>query len=330
MRRARGGSVNRTRRIGAIDIGTVTVRLLIADVTANSIEPVVRSTDITHLGEGLTQTGRLSDAAMARVAGVVGRYADQISTAGVDACTAIATSASRDATNGEDFLGLLAAEGIEPQIIDGDREARLAFLGATHGLTGRGLLVVDLGGGSTELVVGDVVECDGRREESIAAARSIDVGSKRVTEIILHGDPPTPSELDAARTWIADEIRPYFDALRQPPTAMFAVAGTATTLSAIKLGMAVYDPDRIHGSRLTRRDLAELLSMLAVLPLDERKHVVGLDPGRAPVIVAGALELETVLALAGLDSATTSEHDILHGILVDTWRRLEDEASQAD
>lgn len=314
--------MSETRRLAAIDIGTVTTRLLIADVRADRIDEVTRSTDITHLGEGLGKTGRLSDDAMKRVADVIARYADTMRENEVERFTAIATSASRDAENGDDFRSMLAEHGVEPEIIPGDREAQLSFDGATFGLIGEGFLVTDLGGGSTELVLGSVEAKDGERVARIEAARSIDVGSKRVTERFLHSDPPTPAELEEARTWSAENLRPYFDGLKTKPRKILALAGTATTLAAIKLELAEYDAAKVHGSELTGSDLTELLAMLAAMPLDERKHVTGLDPGRAPVIVAGTLILETVVGLAGCDSARVSDHDILHGILLDTYRQL--------
>ncbi len=308
-------------RIAAIDIGTVTTRLLVADVTDEAIREVERSTDITHLGEGLTATGRLGDAEMRRVAEVVARYASRIDALGVEQTTAYATSASRDAENADEFFALLARSGVRPEIVTGSTEARLAFAGATYELDGQGVLVADLGGGSTELVLGDVTVEDGERIRDIEASRSIDVGSKRVTELFLASDPPTALELEEARAFVAKELRPYFDGLRTRPRQAVSLAGTATTLSAIKQEMAEYDPGLVHGSRLTGSDLSDMLEMLAALPLERRRHVVGLDPGRAPVIVAGTLILETVVGLAGLDSTLVSEHDILYGILLETYAR---------
>lgn len=311
-----------SRRLAAIDIGTVTTRLLIADVSPDGLHEVMRSTDITHLGEGLTQSGRLGDAAMARVSDVIGRYANEMERAGVERMTALATSASRDAENAGDFIDLLARHGIVPEVITGAREANLAFLGATYELQGEGVIVADLGGGSTELILGSSTIEDGVRTQDIEAARSIDVGSKRLTEMFLASDPPTGAELDEARAYAARGFRPYFDGLKERPQSMISLAGTATTLSAIKQELAVYDGSRVHNSCLTGSDLADLLEMLAELPLRERMKVVGLDPGRAPVIVAGTLILETLLGMAGLDSTVVSEHDILYGILLDTYRNL--------
>lgn len=316
-----------SKRLAAIDIGTVTTRLLVADVSSDGVVEVERCTDITHLGEGLTATGRLSEAAMGRVADVMTRYASLVLELKVEHVTAIATSASRDAENGDEFLRLLAERNVVPQIIPGDREAQLSFAGATSDIRdAEGLLVVDLGGGSTELILGDVRYEDGVRAAEIERARSIDVGSKRLTELFLHSDPATPDEIAEAREWAAEQLKPYFDGLRERAQQMIAVAGTATSLSAIHQELAVYDPALVHGSSLSGSELADLTEMLAAMTLKEREHLVGLDPGRAPVIVAGALILETVLALSGLDSTTVSEHDILYGILLDTYRTLQEEA----
>jgi exopolyphosphatase/guanosine-5'-triphosphate,3'-diphosphate pyrophosphatase len=187
------------------------------------------------------------------------------------------------------------------------------------------LLVVDLGGGSTELIAGDVIEEGGVRRTEIVKARSIDVGSKRVTERFLHSDPPTATEIAEAREWTAGELRAYFDGLRDKPQLMVSLAGTATTLSAIRQELEVYDPLLVHCSCLTGSDLSDLVEMLAAMPLVERVKVPGLDPGRATVIVAGALILETIVALAGLDSTLVSEHDILYGILLETYDDLRED-----
>lgn len=311
-----------TVRLAAIDIGTVTTRLLVADVSDDAVREVERSTDITHLGAGLSATGRLADEAMMRVADVIAAYRERMSALGVERYLAMATSASRDADNGSEFASLLADRGVEISIIPGAREAELAFLGATFERSGEGLLVVDCGGGSTELVFGDVVSTEEGRRTDIEAARSIDVGSRRMTELFLASDPPSADELETARSWAVSEFRGYFDRLDRRPRQMIGLAGTATTLAAIRLEMDTYDADRIHGYHISGSEISDILDHLARLPLERRKCVVGLHPERAGVIVAGALILETVLALAGLDTMIVSEHDILYGILLDTYREL--------
>lgn len=311
--------MSETVRIAAIDIGTVTTRLLIADVACDSISEVVRSTDITHLGEGLTESGALAPAAMERVADVAGGYLRTCRERGVAAVRAIATSAARDAANGEEFARILAGRGLELEIVDGSKEAELAFRGATWDLRGAGLLVVDCGGGSTELVYGDAEVAPGASGPSsrIALARSVDVGSRRMTERFFRTDPPAPDELETARAWAAEEMRPYFDRLDRRPARVIGLAGTATSLAAIRLGLEPYDPGLVHGYELAGSDLSDVLEELAGMTLEERRLVRGLHPERAGVIVAGALILETVLALAGNDRMTVSEHDLLYGILVD-------------
>lgn len=312
-------------RLAAIDIGTVTTRLLVADLEADgTIHEVERSTDITHLGADLSATGTLAPDAMLRVADVIERYARTMRELGVEHYGAVATSASRDAANGDEFRAMLADRGVEVEVIEGSREAELSFRGATAERFGEGLLVVDCGGGSTELILGDVAEEDGVREARIEAARSIDVGSRRMTERFLHSDPPTHHELDEARAWAAAEFRPYFDRLDERPSQMLALAGTATSLAAMRLELERYDAELVHGYVLSGSDLSDLLEMLASMPLDRRRGVTGLHPERAGVIVAGALILETVLAIAGLDSFVVSEHDLLYGILLDTFCHLQE------
>lgn len=311
--------MSEVRRIAAIDIGTVTMRLLLADVSEHGISEVVRSTDITHLGEGTAESGRLATDALDRVAAVAARYARTLADHDAREVTAYATSASRDAENGGDLVGILSDVGIPLRIITGEHEARLSFAGATWSASGEGLLVADVGGGSTELVFGSAVERDGGMAADIELMRSIDVGSRRITERFLHSDPPSRTELDAARAHIAGELRPFFDALRAKPRVMFSLAGAATSLSAINLELAVYDSELVHLSCLTGPQLTDLVAMLAGRPLARRREVVGLHPDRAAVIVAGALILESALALAGLDSTVVSEHDILYGILLESF-----------
>lgn len=311
------------RRLAAVDIGTVTTRLLVADLEDGAIEEVARSTDITQLGEGLSATGALAPEAIERVVRVIAGYVETMQELGVERYTAVATSASRDASNGEQFAAALLGVGLELSIIDGAREAELSFLGATVQLRGEGLLVVDCGGGSTELVAGDVVGEGATRESAIVSARSIDVGSRRMTDLFFTDDPPSRAQIEQARAWATAEMRGYFDRLDERPRAMIALAGTATSLAAIHLGLEVYDAARVHGYELSGSDVADLFETLAAMPLARRKEVVGLHPERAGVIVAGTLILETVLALAGLDAMVVSEHDLLYGILLDTYRDLQ-------
>jgi exopolyphosphatase / guanosine-5'-triphosphate,3'-diphosphate pyrophosphatase len=166
------------------------------------------------------------------------------------------------------------------------------------------------------------VDDDGLRDTSIEAMRSIDVGSRRITEMFLHSDPPTAAQLDEARAYISNAVRPFFDLLRVRPRAMVSLAGAATTYSAIDLELTEYDSDVVHLSCLSGPRMTDLVTMLALLPLEKRRNVIGLHPDRAAVIVGGGLVMEMVLALAGLDSTLVSEHDILYGILLESLRAL--------
>lgn len=305
-------------RRAVIDIGTVTSRLLVADADSKGgLTEVVRRTVITHLGEGWTETGRLSAAGMQRVTEAVRGFMAEARELGAERICAVATSASRDATNSDEFLALLEAEGVRPDIISGEREAYLTFLGATYGFCDERVLVVDIGGGSTELVLGTACVLDDGRYIDLELVRSIDVGSRRVTELFLRADPPTARELDEAAGWIAEELRGYFAAMKERPREMVAVAGTSTSLAAIELALDPYDPERVHGYRLSGPSLLDILEHLAGLTLEERRRVVGLEPERAGVIIGGALILQAVMAYAGLSSTLVSEHDILYGMVLD-------------
>jgi exopolyphosphatase/guanosine-5'-triphosphate,3'-diphosphate pyrophosphatase len=306
-----------TERRAAIDIGTVTTRLLVAEVADGNVTELVRRSVITHLGEGWTETGVLSEEGMARVERAVGSFADEIRELDVARVIAVATSASRDAANGAEFLDRLEAAGIRPEIISGEREARLTFAGATYGGCADGTLVVDIGGGSTELILGSACAPDEGGGVRIEMARSIDVGARRVTELFLVSDPPSAREVDLAAGWVADELRPVFGALKSRPQEMVAVAGTATSLAAIDLELDPYDPERAHGYRIGGHALLDMLQHLSEMTLDRRREVIGLEPGRAGVIVGGAIVLQAVLAYSGLSSTLVSEHDILYGMVLD-------------
>lgn len=306
-----------TERRAAIDIGTVTCRLLVADVTDGAVTELVRRQAITHLGSGWAGTGELSAEGIGRVATAVGAFAEEAAALGAARTIAVATSAARDARNKAAFLDALEAAGARPHIISGEREGYLTFLGVTYSFCDERVLVVDVGGGSTELILGrSCVGADGEQIE-VESVRSLDIGSRRVTELFLHSDPPTARELDEAAGWIADELRAHRPLMREHPHEMVSVAGTATSLAAIDLGMDVYDPDRVHGYRVCGAALLDMLEQLSAMPERERRQVVGLEPDRAGVIVGGALILQAVMAYAGLSSTLVSEHDILYGMVLD-------------
>lgn len=310
-----------SRRFAAIDIGTVTCRMLIADVAAGRMKELAKEYAITNLGEDVDRTGLLKPEAMQRVADVLDRYLelrDSFASAGHPVETiAVATSAARDAENAADFTALLAQRGIELTVIPGEREAALSFKGASGCFPGEDVLVVDIGGGSTEVVAG-------RAGGEVLRAHSFNVGCRRVTERFLHADPPAPEELAEARAWVRGEMSAFFEELSTAgfaPGRLVAVAGTATSVVSIRERMERYDSTRVHKARVTRAQLREAGESLASKTLAQRERVTGLDPRRAPVIVAGLLILDEVVALAGTDGFTASESDILQGIILDAAER---------
>lgn len=305
----------RCGRYAAIDIGTVTCRMLVVDVGESGLHELTREYVITNLGEGVDATGELKPEAIDRVVRAIDGFLavrDSLSTPDhpVIRTVAVATSAARDARNAADFAARLRERGIELSVIPGAREAALSFSGASIDFSGERLMVVDVGGGSTEVVMGM-----GGVEP--VCAHSFNVGCRRVTEKFLASDPPAPEELARARAWIREQMASWFaDQAKEAASLerVVAVAGTATTVVSIRERMETYDSSRVHKARVSRQELLEVYERLAALPLSERMQVVGLDPKRAPVMVAGLLILLEVLDFAGIDAFTVSETDILHGI----------------
>ena len=288
-------------RVASVDLGTNSTRLLVADVDGDRLEEVVRRLTITRLGEGVDERRRLLPVPIARVRNCLSEYRRELEAHGATRTLAIATSAVRDAENGEAFLGEVEwSYGFETRLLDGAEEAALMYRGVTAGRPPiEDTLLVDIGGGSTELVLGS----DGGPQ----AAASLDVGCVRVTERFLRSDPPTLQELAAAEEHVRS-LLPRLDA-----RAAIGVAGTVTTLAALDQSLAEYDPERTHGHRLSRAVVERELERLAGLTLEERTSVPGIEPGRAPVIVAGIVVLREVLDAYGLSEIEVSERDILHG-----------------
>ena len=313
----------RPGRYAALDIGTVTCRMLVADVDGQGrLSELDREYRIANLGEGVDASGLLKPEAMERVAGVLKGYL-QILEGFVEPggerprLRAVATSAARDAKNSADFEAMLGELGIPLSIVSGEEEARLGFRGASCDFSGEPLLVADIGGGSTEIVAG-------RAGQKPDFATSFNIGCRRMTEKFLASDPPTASEIEAARAWARGMMAPFFEQLRAAGyegRRLVAVAGTATTIVSIRDGMEVYDASRVHLARVERAELDAVHEQLRAAPLEQRRRIVGLDPGRAPIIVAGTIILQTVLDLAGADSFTASESDILQGIVLDLAER---------
>lgn len=308
-------------RYVAIDIGTVTCRMLIADVIDGRVRELAKEYAIVNLGEGVDATGLLSEAAMQRVSAVLERYLEvrkrfDTPENPILKTVTVATSASRDAANAHEFAAMLADHGLELAVVPGSREAALSYAGASSDFAGEPITVVDIGGGSTEVIVG-VAGADP------LLAHSFNVGCRRVTERFLYADPPDDAELAEACAWIKSEMAWLFEEVRVKGLELgriVAVAGTATSVVSMREKMIEYDSSRVHGAKVTLDELAEITDMLCEKSLVEREQVVGLDPKRAPVIVAGMLILQELLDLAGADGFTASESDILQGIVLDAAR----------
>jgi exopolyphosphatase / guanosine-5'-triphosphate,3'-diphosphate pyrophosphatase len=291
-----------------VDIGTNSTRLLVADVGDGHIADVERDTRITRLGEGVDERHRLLPVPIARVRNVLSDYRRRIEELGAERTLAIATSAIRDADNGEAFLGEIEwSYGFATRLLSGHDEALLMFRGvASERSVQPGTAIVDVGGGSTELVAG---EPDGVRWHD-----SLDVGAVRLTERFLHGDPPTRDELDACSLAVRAPLSERVpDDIRERTAAAIGVAGTITSLAALALRLEEYDRGRVHGSKLSAAELERQLERLASVPLSERRRLRPLDPERAPVIVAGAVIVRETLSFLGLDTLEISERDILDG-----------------
>ncbi|MEU4569665.1 Ppx/GppA phosphatase family protein [Micromonospora sp. NPDC023956] len=309
--------------MAAIDCGTNSIRLLIADLPAPSAGPTAPLTDLTRrleivrLGQGVDQTGQLAPEAIERTRVALAGYAAEIEKQGVDRVRMCATSASRDASNAADFRAMVERTlGVAPEVVSGDEEARLSFTGAVRGLPGDAeppYLVVDIGGGSTEFVLGT-------REDGVEAAISVDVGCVRMTERHLHGDPPTPAEIAAAE---ADVVAAVDRALTAVPGrragTLVGLAGSVTTVVAIAQDLREYDPERIHHARVSYETVAGVTADLLGRTRAQRLEIPVMHPGRADVIGAGALVLRVIMERTGLSELVASEHDILDGI---AWSML--------
>ncbi|GAB2691478.1 Ppx/GppA phosphatase family protein [Thalassiella azotivora] len=301
-------------RVAAIDCGTNSIRLLVADVDGSALTDLDRRMEVVRLGQGVDRTGRIAPEAMARTLDAARRYAAVCADLGVERTRFVATSASRDAENAAEFVaGVRDALGVEPEVVSGDEEAQLSFVGATGELHGRHAapyLVVDLGGGSTELVLG---------EDAVLAARSVDVGCVRMTERHLHGDPPTAAEVAAAERDVAAALDLAAGSVPLERTAtLVGLAGSVTTVTAHALGLDAYRPERIHGAVLPVGDVVAACSDLLAMTRQERAALPFMHPGRVDVIGAGALVWRSVVARvadrSGVSEVVTSEHDILDGI----------------
>jgi exopolyphosphatase/guanosine-5'-triphosphate,3'-diphosphate pyrophosphatase len=297
-------------RVAAADIGTNSTRLLIADVgSGGTVAEVERLLEITRLGEGVDASGTLGERPMERVTDTLARYAERSRALAAEQRLAVATSAVRDAANRDDFLARVAAGGFTPRLLSGEEEAATTFAGVCSaapggaGASADGTLIVDVGGGSTELVLG--------ASDGVAWSRSLQAGCVRMTERFLGEEVVAERDLAACRTAVLELLGEVPDDVIAAAQRAIAVAGTATTLAAIAHGG--YAAEAVHGACITRAQVREMQARLAALPLEQRRAVPGLEPARAPVIVAGLVVLGCVLDRFGLVEAVVSERDILHG-----------------
>jgi exopolyphosphatase/guanosine-5'-triphosphate,3'-diphosphate pyrophosphatase len=288
-------------RVGVVDLGTNSTRLLVADVVDGRVDEVRRLLAITRLGEDVDAGGRLVPAAIERVRACLVDFRRETDALGAERAVAVATSAVRDAANGPDFLAAIQRDfGFSARLLSGSEEAELTFRGVSSGREVHdGTLVVDIGGGSTELVLGG--------PSGVAFSTSLQLGCVRLTERFLATDPPTADELEQCAAFVRDHL-PALTA-----ATAIGVAGTVTTIAALDLGLVDYDAARVHGHVIPRASVESELARLAAITVAERAAIPVLEPGRAAVIVAGAVILHEVLTAYGLDEIEASERDVLDG-----------------
>ncbi|USX47609.1 Ppx/GppA family phosphatase [Dietzia kunjamensis] len=320
-------------RVGAVDCGTNSIRLLVAEGVpgAAGLTDVTREMRIIRLGEGVDATGRLSDGALSRCRTALTDYTATMAELGVQLVRMVATSATRDAANKDEFFGMTAEvlgaqfPGAVAEVISGQTEAELTFAGGVSDLSPADgpFVVTDLGGGSTEIVVGELVGGEVR----LLGSRSLDIGCVRLTERVLHSDPPTAAEIAEARAVIADELAEADDVPVGQAGRWVGVAGTFTTLSALAQGLGEYDPQRIHGSVIPLDRMREVCDRLVASTVTERRSLGPMHPGRADVIGGGSIVVQALCDVmaerAGLTELTVSEKDILDGIAMSVLTRLD-------
>lgn len=301
-------------RLAAIDIGTNSTKMTVADVSADGLLSVVsEDSDVTRLGEGVDQSRRLGDVPMARTLAAVVRFAAAARAAGAEVVLGAGTSALRDAVNGAELLAeMKASADVEVQIISGDREANLAYAAvrsdSSLGIPAQAsLLVFDIGGGSTELILGDA--------GGVGSYKSLDIGAVRLTERFLPSDPPAETELTQARQYAFDALATF--PLPDAPLLVAGIGGTALNIAAVTSGQAQPDPDSIHGASVTHAEVAAALTRFSSASLADRKTIPGLEPKRADVIVAGALILDALLTRFAADRFLLSARGLRYGLLAD-------------
>jgi exopolyphosphatase / guanosine-5'-triphosphate,3'-diphosphate pyrophosphatase len=308
-------------KIGALDVGTNTVLMLVAETTADGgARRVIDLARITRLGQGVDRNHRLDSQAAARTLDAIAEFAGQARAAGAEKIVAAGTATLRDAADGPDFIRRVRERaGVELEIVAGETEAWLSYLAVANGLhvdPSRRLLIIDIGGGSTEFI-----RARGGPVEFIDAAgaklkmASLQIGSVRLTERIIHHDPPTAREAADLRLAIDAELARL--GWKLETDLLVGIAGTVTTVCAVALEMETYDPDRVHGHVLSRSEVERVLRLFGSMPLAQRRQLKGLEPARADVIFAGAAILERVMSEAGVESVTVSDQGVRWGLV---WR----------
>ena len=296
-------------RVAAIDCGTNSIRLLIADIDGDNFREIHRDMEIVRLGQGVDATGKFDPEAIERTLTATRKYAEVIASKGVEKVRFCATSATRDASNRDLFIdGVREILGIEPEVIPGTEEAALSFMGATKGLTHaeKPFLVVDIGGGSTEFVLGG---------EQVDFAKSVNIGCVRMSERHLKKQPPSAESIQNAIKDIDEAIADaaYIVPIKESKT-LIAVAGTATTVAAAALGLTEYDRQAIHLARVPAQKVLEVAQMFQLMSRDEIAALCYMHPGRVDVIASGALVLSRVMLATGATEFVASESDILDGM----------------
>lgn len=301
-------------KIGALDVGTNTVLMLVAETTPDGgARRVIDLARVTRLGQGVDHGHRLDPQAALRTLDAIAEFVEQARAAGAEKIVAAGTATLRDVADGESFLRRVRERtGVELEIVSGETEAWLSYLAVMHGLRldpSQRLLIVDIGGGSTEFI----------RAEPGSQLRmaSLQIGSVRLTERILHHDPPVTREAADLRLAIDAELAGL--GWKLETDVLVGIAGTVTTVCAVALQMEPYDPDRVHGYRLSRKEVERVLGLFGSMPLAERRKLKGLDPGRADVMFAGTAILERVMSEAAVDSVTVSDQGVRWGLI---WREL--------
>jgi exopolyphosphatase/guanosine-5'-triphosphate,3'-diphosphate pyrophosphatase len=297
-------------RVAAIDCGTNSIRLLVADINGSRLTDVDRRMEIVRLGQGVDRTGRLAPEALDRTMAALRRFADIVSSTGASAVRMVATSATRDAENSAEFVRRVKEIlGVAPDVLTGDEEARLSFIGATAELaSGQPYLVADIGGGSTEFILGD--------QSGPSGVISVNIGCVRMTERRLGSDPPTDSEIAAATADIDDALATVATAIPAAGQArtLVGLAGSVTTVAGIALGLPAYDSARIHHSVIDVSEVHRVTAELLRQTRAERALIGVMHPGRVDVIGGGALILDRIMTRFGFPQVLVSEHDILDGI----------------